>query len=333
MNESGTTADELARARALVAAEHAKEQAAAAERPKAICAMCGGVVRAGRELVAGEPTIEDRRVDAERTRHGLPALHGWQRRHEACISSAAIVRAITGRKVSDAVASAALGAANPLVSGGDPFAVPIYADLRSTHVDNLTGWKGKAWAHLTDDDRKRLSELVDEKAREQRLRDAPHGCLDGACGFCGVALSRAWHIVPLKWSDGTPAPACAACSAVVTRRPQTTDMRKLRAIGIEALSGASGAGLADYLGDDMRLFCEVAQDDHSGTAEPWTFAPEALADVREAARMALPGSLPEPLRTEYREKVAAARQALREQRERADADERRAELEGAGWTR
>ncbi|MDT0117788.1 hypothetical protein Q9R20_12405 [Microbacterium sp. PRF11] len=321
-----SSADELARARAVVAGVERE----AVERPRAVCAMCGGIVRAGRDLVTGEPTIADRRLDLERKHAGLPALHGWQRRHEACIDGPAMVRAITGRKVSPAVANAALNAANPPIPGGDPQApLPLYAELRSGHVENFASWNGKAWGHLSSEERRAFAETVDDEAREYRLRNEDHRCLDGACGFCGVALARKWYESRLKWSDGTPAPACGACYSVARRRPDTRDMRALRRIGIEALSGASGAGLDEYLGDDMRLYVEVAGGDHSGTAEPWTFAPEALEDVREAARLALPWSLPEPLRTEYRAKVAAAREASRQRAAEKREAERRVEL--AGW--
>lgn len=317
---------ELARARALFAGLEQE----AIERPRAVCGHCGGIVRAGRDLVLGEPTREERRLDLERKQSGLPALHGWQRRHEACIDGPGIVRAITGRRVSAAVANAALALANPLVPSAQPLApLPLYAELRTSHIENLTGWTGKAWGHLTTAERRAFAETVDDEVREYRLRDEDHRCTDGACGFCGVALARKWGESPLHWSDGTPAPACGACFAVLRRRPATRDKRMLRRIGIEALSGASGAGLDEYLGDDMRLYVEVAGDDHSGTADPWTFAPEALDDVREAARMALPWSLPEPLKTEYREKVAAARQEARARAAERLAAEKRGEL--AGW--
>lgn len=317
---------DLAGARAVLA----NIASAQAERPRALCAMCGGTVHAGRDLILGEPTIDDLRVDEERKAVGLPALHGWQRRHEACIDSVAIVRAITGRKVPAEVASAALRAANPLVHAEGPFRrLALYASLRTSHVEDLVGWKGgRPWAHLTDDERRTFAAAVDEEAREHRLRHEPHRCTDGACGFCGVALALKWGESPLRWSDGTAAPACGECFAVLRRRRSTRDLQLLRGLGVEMLSGASGLGLAEYFGEDMRLYVDLAGDDHTGTAEPWTYAP-LLAEIREEARMLLPTSLAEPLRSEYTAKLAAAREAADARAAERREAERREEL--AGW--
>ncbi|MCM3614378.1 hypothetical protein M3672_07980 [Microbacterium enclense] len=317
---------DLAGARALLA----NLASAEAERPRAVCAMCGGVVHAGRDLVVGEPSFEDRRLDEERKSNGLPALHGWQRRHEACVDSVAVVRAITGRKVPAEVAHAALRAANPLVPVEGPFRrLALYAELRTTHVEDLVGWKSaRPWAHLTDDERRMFADMVDEEAREHRLRNEPHRCTDGACGFCGVALALAWGESPLKWSNGTAAPACRDCFAVLRRRRPTRDLRLLRGLGVEMLSGASGLGLAEHFGDDMRVYADLAGDDHTGTDERWTYAP-LLAEIREEARMLLPTSLPEPLRSEYTAKLADAREAAAARAAERREAERREEL--ADW--
>ncbi|MBD3941643.1 2Fe-2S iron-sulfur cluster binding domain-containing protein [Microbacterium sp. NEAU-LLC] len=332
MTDSTPTAADLT---AAVRATLAGHTSARAQRPAALCSVCAGIVPAGRGEVEDAPDAEDDRLDALRAESGLPPLRGWTRRHTACDDPRVIVRSLTGRKVSDDVARLALRAARvrPRTAVDDGYAIVPTISVHASELDRMRlarDLDGTPWAHITPERRAALAEAIDDAQRQIRLQ-APHGCTSGACGFCGVARSTGWHASPVTWRDGTAAPLCGDCYKVMARRPRTRELLGLRTLAVEALSGATGMGLADAFGDDMRLFAELVAPGHPGTAEPWAHAADAWGEVREAARRALPSSLPEPLRAHYLALQRAERDAAIARNVHEAPARHRAELVAAGW--
>lgn len=207
----------------------------------------------------------------------------------------------------------------------------VFAERRATTFSAGTEWRGRVWAHLTKRDREAFARVVADEAREHRLANEPHKCKQGPCGACGVTLSLGWHESPMRWNDGTPAPWCRDCYAVARRRVRSSDPLRLRAIALEALSGASSMDMAEMLGHDMQLFCELVDRGHEGTAARWEFAAERWAELREAARMSYPGSLSPELAAEYRERVREARDAHDARRRESERNAARADAAAAGW--
>lgn len=323
-----------------LAAARAKLSEIIAERerlPHAVCFICGGIVHAGAGRSNGTPTREAIILDAKRKRSGLPALAGWSRAHDGCFDSVAVVRTITGLRVSADIAATAVGRARVTLELGERFIAPgeeapplpamLYAVDNADMFNEAAGWMGQAWGHLTVEARREFADVVTQAEREHYRRTTPLRCVDGPCGACGVATSLAWWKSPMAWRDGSPAPWCADCGAVADRRPVTSDTTGMRALAIEALSGASGMGMGDRFGEFMRMFCELVEPGHPGTDERWQHAPEAWGELREAVRLALPNSLPADLADEYRAKAKAQAEAA----DAARRDEARAEAAAAGW--
>lgn len=325
MTIDSTTAGALARAREALA-----ERAALV---RAVCDVCGGIVGFGMGISLGEPTREDHRTDKTRAERLLPSLHGWTRRHTACDDPVRVVAAVCGLRVAPEVAKSVLAEVHPIVvlPGTPTHPAAIYAAERATKFDLATAWRGRAWAHLTKRDREAFARVVSDERREHRLATEPHKCVQGPCGACGVTLSLGWHESPMQWSDGTPAPWCRDCYRVADRRPETRDPLHLRAIALEALSGASGMDMAERFGPHMQLFCELVDQGHEGTAERWEFAAERWAEVREAARMSYPGSLPPDLAADYRQRMRQVREEHDARRRESAREAARAEAAAAGW--
>lgn len=305
-----STISPLARARQRLAAITAE----AAAKPRALCAVCGGPVAAGTGLVDGEPNETANRIDAKRTRGGLVPLRAWTRTHAQCADPVHVVKVVTGLDLSAEVAAAALGYAHraPLYVDGMriPGVARIYAHVALDPDHALPeAIDGKAWSHVDAETARTFTEVVRETARTLKAPGTAVRCVNGACGSCGVAKSTTWHASPMKWADGSAAPWCADCYQVARRRPWSSDLLRIRAVALEVLSGANDMFMADEIGDRMRLFCEIAGDDHAGTSEPWTFAAEAWADARELARRAFPSSLPDDLRQHYLDLRAAELEA------------------------
>uniref|UniRef100_UPI0025FB1626 hypothetical protein n=1 Tax=Microbacterium sp. TaxID=51671 RepID=UPI0025FB1626 len=264
--------------------------------------------------------------DRERVKRGLPPVDEWRRRHEPCATTPAIVaQVIDVHGLSPYVAGSALGALREPLLARDRAASPTAAFLAAQDA------APRPWAWVGDAEREALRRAVDRA----RATVEPRRCKSGACAWCGVATSIGWRSSPEKWSDRTPAPLCRACAVVWDRRSQPLDRDGLRAAALEALSGANGMG-SDGLG--IRAYADVAGEDHNGTATPWAYAPDALAEVAERARMTWPGSLASGLRDEYLEKVSAAKReawaALAAERTAAEQARLQAEAHAAreaGW--
>lgn len=298
------------------ARERATEQRERLARlPEAVCAACGGIVRAGDGTVADvNPWVADAnawsQVDAERARDGLAPIMGWRRRHDGCATAAGMVGSVLGVEVSALVAGAAIAAigARPMQSGllaKDRARHPHRAALANREPDP------RPWEHLVADDREALRVAVDR----ERAKVEPRRCVHGACAWCGVSQSIGWRKSPETWADASSAPLCRDCGVVWDLRTAPTLTAALRAAALEALSGAATFGGRGVVGDlTMRTFSDLAGDDHAGTAERWQYAPGALEAIREAARLAWPSSLPVEIRGDYlersrREHAAAAQRA------------------------
>lgn len=320
MNTTLSDRQSRLRARAAELAERA------ARLPRALCAACGGVVAEGQGVATAlSPWNADAaawaRDDDERERTGAVPVRGWTRRHDECATTVGIVRQLLGIDVAADVAGITVIEASRIRGAeilaehrvGDPLAAPIQR-------------RPRAWSHLTDADRERLSVVV---ARE-RGKVEPRRCVEGACAWCGVSTSIGWRSSPETWSDGSQAPLCRDCAVVWDRRAAPTDKAARRACALEALSGAAGFG-GDGLG--ILAFCDVAGDDHSGNLIGWTYAPQPLAELRERARLAWPSSLP-GAGGEYLERVARERAELEAAERAAEAArdaERTEAARAAGW--
>lgn len=321
----------LAAARAKFA-EYAADRAV---RPRAVCAVCGGIVAAGTGVTDGEPTAAALNIDARRRRESLPALHGWTRMHTGCNDPVAVVRTLTGLSVNDTIAQDALWAVQPPRLVGDdgrplPQVAPVFA-CRFAELSSASAWAGGAWKHVKETSRDALAEAVRDAEHQRYFDTEAHRCTDGPCGACGVALSRGWRQSPIRWKDGAPAPWCAECAQVADRRPASREILRLRAVALEALSGASGADMSVRYGEHMRLFAELVDPGHPGTAERWEYAADTWAEVRESARLNYPSSLPDGLRQDYQARVNEIRRtAIAEQRALEEAEARQADAD-RGW--
>lgn len=335
MSTATTTANPLASARARLREWGDKLKT----HPRAICSVCGGIVEAGfGELDARAAATP---ADAERGRALLPPLLGWSRRHTGCGDYAKAVYEITGRRVSEHVAELAVGRVRyPLEAYARTYAAsmaydPDFRELRGGRIPAVPELRGKAWAHIDDNERAELAAAVKDAERDEWLRTTPHCCTDGPCGACGVAKSLRWFASPLKWSDGSKAPYCADCGKVASGRPSTTDIRRLRIIGLEALSGASGMHLEVEYGATMRLFCELVEPGHEGTAERWQLddAAGTWAVFRERARRSGATSLRDPDLKAHYMALNAAEAAAERARAQHDAQREAAAAEkAAGWS-
>jgi hypothetical protein len=254
----------------------------------------------------------------------------WRRTHARCGTPERIVQQIIGGELlTPEVAGAALDTAR--IAAGHP----LTARGLSEKFGGSMRLSGSAWSHVTDADRDALRQAV----KQERAAVEPRRCRDGACAWCGRSHSLGWQNSPETWSDGSAAPLCRDCARVWDLRGNPEDRDGLRACALEALSGATDWGSA---GMGIRIFADLAGDDHTGHAEPWVYAPGALAVLRERARESWPLSLPEPLRGKYvalrseatrrsleESRAAAAAGAAAEEAERA---EREAEAaRAAGW--
>ena len=330
-----TTADRVARARERVAALNERERArldALRRLPRALCAVCGGIVPAGEgsrdgisKWASSDGRAEWSMNDRERIKRGLPPVDEWRRRHERCATTPAIVeQLIDVHGLSPYVAGSALGALREPLLARDRAATATHAFLASQDA------APRPWAWVGDAEREALRRAVDRA----RATVEPRRCKSGACAWCGVAESIGWRSSPEKWSDGKPAPLCRACAVVWDGRGAPQDRDGLRSSALQALSGAASMTNADL---GLRCYVDIAKDDHSGTATPWAYAP-ALAEITERARLTWPGSLPTGLRDEYTEKASQAKReawaALAAERTAADRARLRAEADAAreaGW--
>ncbi|MFB8386796.1 hypothetical protein ACFC3F_06610 [Microbacterium sp. NPDC055910] len=263
-------------------------------------------------------------VDSERAINNLPALCGWRRRHDGCATTSGIVAEILGNEpLPYEIAGAALGSLRRSLLIERRHPDPIHADVQHRAK------KPRPWAHVTDADREVLRKAIDRV----RAQHEPRRCVNGACAWCGVSKSIGWRSSPETWADGSDAPLCRACAAVWESRGKPTDRDSRRRCALEALSGAAGFH-GDGLG--IRAYIDLTGDDHSGTDQPWQYAPAALEAIKDRARMTWPSTVTDPqirneyaerARREHREAQEAVWAAIEAERAQAEAEAARA----AGW--
>lgn len=151
----------------------------------------------------------------------------------------------------------------------------------------------------------------------------PSYCTLGACAFCGVGEAIGWTESSLEWRDGSPAPLCGPCNQIFEMRGEPTDEYDMRVVALEAFTG-----YAELCGPTMgmRAFFELAADGERGVGytEPWTYRPEALAEVRRQAWESRPELAP----ADEAQRIISRQMAeLQASRERAA---ELATIEGAG---
>ncbi len=323
-------ADRRANARAR-AEEIRQRDAAERERRErlvpGVCSACAGIVPAGTGTLAEfDPFAEPRArgqielIDRERAKTKLAPLLGWRRRHDECATADGMVRGLIGVTVAPQVAGEALSALRTPAVASQRWPISHQADAA------LRERTPRAWAHVADDEREALRKAV----TRARATVEPTRCASGACAWCGVAKSIGWRASAETWPDGSPAPICGLCASVWDSRTRPTELAARRACALEALSGANSMG-SDGLG--IIPFAAMPNADRAGTAEPWSYAPAALGELRERARMMWPSSLPVELRDEYVARVGRkSREALEAAREAAALAAAEAEAAAlAGW--
>lgn len=238
----------------------------------------------------------------------------WSRRHTACVPTAAfVVSAITGVEVDQDLAMSALAAFGPALAG----------DLDRT--------ARRPWGHLTTAEVEGLRAAVVRAA--VAADPAPTRCRDGRCGCCGRSRSTAWTRAGVFWSsDGLTAPLCASCERMVPDTDGVVDLDRLRLHGLAEFAGLEPAlGLRAHGTFGFRLAAEVlAPDQRHDEAEPWTYNPDALAEVRREVRTLRPHLIRDPTQRAIGVRVLDARRARAVQE---DAKRRAAETPGgrARW--
>lgn len=302
----------LAEARASVEASAAKVHP---DLPLAICRICGARVPAGSGSRLPEESWPDeqratrmRQADQVRASQGQPILDDWRRQHERCEASPeGVVFALTGKRVSPAIAAdvfARTGQRRRLVAVQN-----FGSDLMSPPPDTR-----RPFAWLDQAARKWVADTVARIELERSVGPSTAG----ACGFCGRRTSQVWHAVALTWSDGSPAPLCASCWAVWDRRTgdveSVPDIREVRSTALEALTGWSEMGGADY---GLRCFAEVSEpSERGGYEQAWTYR-SAVQAVTEAVWSDHPQHAPEATRDRYLRRAEQRAEAERKARTEA----------------
>lgn len=262
------------------------------------CRLCG--MRRGRRepdddwTVDVRPTVQQSQVRRSRRDDGRERFEAdeppWSRRHTSCEpTAAAVVSAVVGAVVDDEPARAALAAVEFDVLAGD-------RDVTAR----------KPWAFLTAAEIGRLRAAVIEA--EAPAAAAP--CRDGRCGSCGRSSSTAWTRPGLFWAvDGLPAAVCADCELLVPEA-FSVDVLRLRALAVLADVEPTVA-LRAHRTFGMQLAADVltADERYQRDAEPWTYRPEALREVRRIVRELRPHLIRGELQRQIGMRVLNARRA------------------------
>ena len=298
-------AERRAAARARAAEMTARDEAL----PAALCGACGALVRTGEGVAYprspwAPQSLSEAQEDAERIRNGQPPILSWTRRHDRCATSVGVVAQLVGIELPAEVASEALSAAS-----GSRGLLAVMASARFRDAPPRDR-RPKAWAHLSDEDRARLARAVDRARAEVE----PRRCVSGACAWCGVSHSIGWRTSPETWRDGSAAPLCSSCADTWISRTRPTEREELRAAALEAATG-----VRSWSGEGIYVYADVATDDRTGTAEPWQYAPEAIAALRERLS---------PAAAQRRREAAEAEQAAADA---AEESQRLTEARAAGW--
>lgn len=283
--------------------------------PKAICRVCGGWVRAGEGTRDAEP--ERGLIPNPLTPGQLmfaPVVNApanadeWRRECAVCASAgtARIVSAVVGSEVTEDEARAVLGRMKRISDG-----LNVLTEFPTAEASDAA--TGKPWRHVTSQDRERVCQVLRQVRDEKR----PGVSKWGACGMCGRRHSLRWYepSLSLTWPDGSRAPVCAECQAVLDRRPDPTGIHALRVIAVEAATGYSQ--MLYEAPDEFRIYAETRGCDGNGYPEPWDYG-EGVRQFREEMWISRPDLAPHNLRGEYQAK-AAARHAEEQRQREADA--------------
>ena len=291
--------------------------------PAALCANCGGKVRAGDGTRDPELAFASA---SERSEYDywcstLPVgADGWRRTCPTCAAAeagergeSAAVTAVLGVPVGQADAAAVVRSVVRI----DPASGEVAGFPSAKGTGHATG---KPWGHLTDDDRERIRTAL-ENVVNARI---PGPCTLGACGICGVREAIVWRPSRLRWRDGNPAPMCDACSTVWTMRGEPIGPEDVRRVAVECLTGKPVA-LGNSAPREFRAYYEHPECDGNGTAERFGYSPR-LREYAEQVWTASPRYAPEDRRVEFEER----RRTVRAERE-ARARQERESQEAAVW--
>jgi hypothetical protein len=279
-----------------------KELAERAERegalPAALCATCGGKVRAGEGTRAPEPEFDTatERSEYEFWCTKLPAgVDRWRRTCSICAAAEA------GGRMESVAVSAVLGRAVGQVDAAAVVRAVTEFDLTTGRFVGISARStgratGKPWGHLTEDDRERIRAALQDVVTARTAGP----CTDGACGICGVRQAIIWRPSRLLWRDGKAAPLCDACSTVWRMRGEPIDPEDVRRVAVECLTGKPVA-LGNSAPREFRAYYEHPDCDGNGTAERFGYSPR-LREYAEEVWTASPQYAPENRRAEFEER-------------------------------
>lgn len=246
--------------------------------PEGPCRICGARVPAGHgtrlEPVNRGPAQPPRRLVV----NGLVRDHSgqeWDRQHDKCRSEWGwVISQLLGVSVTEREALEVRE-----LSGVD--AVAMNADRVA---------KRKPFDWVTADELDRLTKAWD------RVRPQSRGahCVDGPCGWCGVRVAKGWVTSALKWTDATSAPLCGVCAQAWTGAGQPGDIDEQRYLAQEMFTGVPRHMGGQHHG--MRVFTDVAGEDRHGFERPWSYAPEAMRELRRRVWSSSPQHAPEQVR-------------------------------------
>lgn len=267
------------------------------------CRLCGVRFRRGEEPVidarkAGGALIWVKGSDGKPEQ--VPGEQPWDSRHESCRPEWSwVVEQLVARRVSEQDAEQAVKALE---------AVPLAGARRVIAK--------RPFDFVSEPERHRLRTELDHLAWAR----LPRRHVSGRCGACGRSHSLRWTggPEPLLWTDGDRAAICTDCRSM-WRAAGDGDTEALRTAAVAQVAGLNPGRSIEPNG--LRFAAEVltAEERHDD-AEPWTYRPEALAEVRRIARWRHAENIADPAQRARRLAVIAAREAAaRREAEAAEA--------------
>ncbi|MBW1639566.1 hypothetical protein G3H63_10860 [Microbacterium resistens] len=284
--------------------------------PRATCASCGGIAKAGegtRDLPQPKgprPTPANPELIVMVDAPAAPAhADDWRRTCGTCVgaTSAEIVGRVIGWEPEEADAHEVLSRMREVDSFG-------FVTTRFPFASTAVRATRRPWGHVTRADRDRVRRVLAEVVRDRTAGP----CTQGACGVCGIRVSLRWFEGPpsLRWSEGSPAPVCQACQAVFDRRPEALTVEQVRKIAVEAATGLASMG--DTVPPEFRCYFETKDCDGNGNELPWDYGQGIREFIRDTWTDR-PHLAPEGLRNIYRERAAERRARWQEAHEREEA--------------
>jgi|GEM_PF-6477656 len=92
-------------------------------------------------------------------------------------------------------------------------AVPSYSDLPNVQPHTRPG---QVWGHVSKRKLRKAVQSLPTLRAEAGL--TPRPCVSGPCAWCSIQRATGWQTFGHKWTDGSPAPLCGACSEQWIRR-------------------------------------------------------------------------------------------------------------------